>query len=363
MHRAAWIAGVLLAFAAAPGLAQTIPWVEKTALHDAARRGDVEAIRKLLREGADPNAPYNDRSLVFGYIEGAPAQVREKTPLMFAVESRKPQAVEALIEGGADVHRVQMDSRGHRVATAFDIAVKTGQRDMAERIWEAAGRRDFTVSYKSDLVTACMSACRPGQAPDPRSNLAAFVASVAPDPDSLAEAIGLVACTSGQSLERLEFLRKSLGGRFPPSVIRPCLGDNRLKSRVEMVRYLLGAGGDARARVNPAGWTPLHVAAFNADVETVDLLLRNGANVNAVDDRGTTPLMLAAGYYDNYPPGQARQRATIERLLEAGADPARKDKKGEGVAQGILMGQCCGAAPRPGYEALCGRLRQARETR
>jgi len=47
-----------------------------------------------------------------------------------------------------------------------------------------------------------------------------------------------------------------------------------------------------KANVNTAegdGTTALHWAAYRDDIESVDLLIRAGANVNAANDRGATP--------------------------------------------------------------------------
>jgi len=52
----------------------------------------------------------------------------------------------------------------------------------------------------------------------------------------------------------------------------------------------------ARADVNAAekdGWTALHWAAMEGHTDVVRLLLQNGANVEAVTERGLTPLRSA----------------------------------------------------------------------
>ena len=38
------------------------------------------------------------------------------------------------------------------------------------------------------------------------------------------------------------------------------------------------------------GWTPLHLASFFGHIEVANLLLARGADVNAQDDEGNTPL-------------------------------------------------------------------------
>ncbi len=74
------------------------------------------------------------------------------------------------------------------------------------------------------------------------------------------------------------------------------------------------------------GRTALHVAALHAQVEAVKLLLDAGANPNAADKDGNTPLMLAAsGAAGN----DEREWQTIDCLLRAGADPARRNSEGK----------------------------------
>ena len=63
---------------------------------------------------------------------------------------------------------------------------------------------------------------------------------------------------------------------------------------VAAVALLLEAGADPNAR-DVSGWTPLHKAAgFNANPAVVGALLDAGADVHARDADGWTPLHLAA---------------------------------------------------------------------
>ena len=65
--------------------------------------------------------------------------------------------------------------------------------------------------------------------------------------------------------------------------------------------------------------TALHVAAWKAWPKTVKLLIERGANVNAQDAKGRTPLMLAVkACVDSYWTNR-RSPESVEALLKAGA--------------------------------------------
>ena len=92
--------------------------------------------------------------------------------------------------------------------------------------------------------------------------------------------------------------------------------DERLAEAVRngdtaIVRALLSQGVDANTPAGD-GATALHWAAYAADLETADLLIRAGASVDATNDLGVTPLWVACTN------GSA---GMVARLLAAGADP------------------------------------------
>lgn len=73
------------------------------------------------------------------------------------------------------------------------------------------------------------------------------------------------------------------------------------------------------SRVDRSGWSPLHYAASGPDPATVELLLKHGAGIDARSPNGTTPLMMAARYGSS---------AAAELLLARGADPRLRNDLG-----------------------------------
>jgi ankyrin repeat protein len=67
-----------------------------------------------------------------------------------------------------------------------------------------------------------------------------------------------------------------------------------LADGVEELRYLVAFETRSVSATNYDGRTGLHLAAAEGRVETVRLLVENGASVNARDKRGCTPLLVSA---------------------------------------------------------------------
>ena len=82
------------------------------------------------------------------------------------------------------------------------------------------------------------------------------------------------------------------------------------EAKMTALHLLLGQGAELEAQ-NKRGWTPLHSAAFAGHPEVVKILVQANANVHAQDNLCRTPLALAAHQGHN---------AAIEQLLDAGSD-------------------------------------------
>lgn len=73
--------------------------------------------------------------------------------------------------------------------------------------------------------------------------------------------------------------------------------------------------------------TPLMEACWRGDVDAVTQLILDGADVNARNANGTTPLMYAKTHAFS-----TGKTDIIELLLENGADPDQKDGHGKTAA-------------------------------
>jgi hypothetical protein len=94
--------------------------------------------------------------------------------------------------------------------------------------------------------------------------------------------------------------------------------------RRAMAELLVAHGADCRAK-NRRGAEPLHYAGDTnrwkpeAQVETIEYLLSVGADPNAIDMDGVTPLHRAV---------RTRSAPAVKALLNGGANPSRRNKRG-----------------------------------
>jgi uncharacterized protein len=94
-----------------------------------------------------------------------------------------------------------------------------------------------------------------------------------------------------------------------------------LRGHLALVERLI----ERKAHVNKPGWTPLHYAASHSGSNApaiTRLLLEHHAFIDASSPNGTTPLMMAAQY---------GTMDVVKILLEEGADTAMRNEQGLGV--------------------------------
>jgi len=93
------------------------------------------------------------------------------------------------------------------------------------------------------------------------------------------------------------------------------------------VTFLLKNGADVNAADN-SGHTPLH-DAVTQDVKILDILIKHKAFVNVRNVHGSTPLHLAALW--GYP-------LSVKKLLDHQADPSIQDNRGNSPAHDAAWG-------------------------
>lgn len=285
--------------------ASTAPLVE------AARNGDLAAVRSLLRGGADANAAAPDGS----------------TAVHWAVHRGDLRMLNALLDAGAKPDRLTR----YNVAP-LTLAAQNGDAAIVERLL-AAGVNPDTVSEEGQ--TALMTAARNGGVAAVRALLRRGAQVGLTESFRGQTALMFAAGEGNTAVVALllevgaELNQRSKGGYTP---LLFAVRNNRY----ETARFLLEHHADANDRI-PDGTPALSVAILNADFDLAALLLDAGANPNAPDPRGYPLHVVAWLHQPGAPPdfamnGEdpqpvARPRGKLShldiarKLLAKGADP------------------------------------------
>ena len=281
------------------------------ALVDAARNGDVAAVRSLLGSGADPNEASADGT----------------SAVHWAVHRDNLDMLNALLAAGARPDRVTR----YRVAP-LTLAAQNGSAALVERLLDAGVDPD-TVSQEGQ--TALMTAARNGSVAVVRALLrrGAQVGTV----ESFRRQTALMFAAGEGNTEAarllLEFgaeLNARSAGGYTPLLFAV------RNNRPETVAFLLKQGADVNDRI-PDGTSALSMAILNADFDLAAMLLEAGADPNVPDPRGHPLHVVVWLHQPGAPPDFAmngedpqpvpRPRGTLSHLdmarllLAKGADP------------------------------------------
>jgi len=283
-----------------------------TALHWAIHRQDLEMADLLIRAGANVNAANDygvtglslactnrNAPLVSRLLEASAnpnaALWTGETPLMTCSRTGSTEAVKALLARGADVN-------AHET-----------QKGQTALMWAAANKH-------SDIVQALIAGGADIRARSEVTSLPEpFQAPCTPDDPCL------TGRTEGSTYPSTVHFPKTEGG-FTPLLFAAQQGD------IESARLLLAAGADVNDSTTEEG-TALLIASASGNEKFAIFLLENGADPNAKDGFGVTPLhyalhegVLAISSYKPQPTdrfGWTRPNMPelAKALLDHGADP------------------------------------------
>jgi ankyrin repeat protein len=215
----------------------------KAPLALAAKNGRLEAVQMLLDAGADVNTRF------------AIGSANDKSPLIQAVENGHVEIVELLVARGADVQ--QQESETHM--SPLHYAAAHDELEMITILLENGA----DLNAENDFQwTPLFSAARMGS-----------VESVQALIDAGAEVDAL-----------------SAEGRTPMMVL---IERGRLGGMTAKMMLLLDNGADPNLQDNN-GDTALHFAASTGKLEAIPILTGHGANGNLQNNEGQTPLDVAA---------------------------------------------------------------------
>ena len=207
-------------------------------IHQAAYDGDIQAVKQHLVDGTDVNAKDDD-----GW-----------TPLLDAATFGHKEIVELLITKGADVN-----AKTEEGETPLHTAVSNDHKEIIELL----------IKEGADVNAVAMDDVFSDQTPLDAANK--------------------------YNQGAVAVLLRKYGGKT--CVELEALIDSAKKGDIEGIKQHLAAGGDVSFR-NKNGDTMLNYAAYLGHKEIVELLVENGAEVNAKGLADWTPLHLAA-YNDN----------------------------------------------------------------
>ncbi|KAK1242838.1 hypothetical protein MKX08_005650 [Trichoderma sp. CBMAI-0020] len=236
-------------------------------LHVAAKRGQMEIVKLLLDRGANVDAKFSTG----------------KTPLHVAIKFDQEEIVELLLDKGAKV-----DAKLSNGNTPLHVAAKYG--------------RESSACTKLLLSRGAIIEARNNEGRTPLFMMVyIFVMFDHFDGNAAIELL----LKEGANIEAVD----NMG--YTPLLFAA------ERYMVNVSLWLMRQGANANA-VTYGGQTSLHLAMHNPDPFIIDTLLENGADIEAADGEGRSPLLYAVQRYEEGF-GCKEQLKNMKRLIEKGA--------------------------------------------
>jgi ankyrin repeat protein len=260
--------------------ANEIEMPELTELEQAVLANDIERVRFLMANGADPNAvdPY------------------DRTALMFASERGYTNIVKLLLEYGSDVNAREVGG-----CTALMLASERGYTDIVKLLLEHTDDTTY-INAKTKAWYYCRPKIREGYCTYRYTAL------------RKAEINGYK--------DVVDLLKKAGAKRDDNEDINKTLLAMAIDADTKGVRYLIDEGADVNAK-DDNGKTVLMFAAEMGSSDLIEYLIENKADVNAMDNDGNTALLGAVQGFSLY------QTCIVKMLIDYGADVNAKNHSGD----------------------------------
>ncbi|MCY4599514.1 MAG: ankyrin repeat domain-containing protein [Acidobacteria bacterium] len=296
----------------------------ETTLMTAARTGNLQSVAALVAAGADVNAA---------------EETRGQTALMWAAGEGHAGVIRVLLEAGADLHARSHGPESAEAAagsgtytrrvrrmdefTPFLFAVRAGRTEAVQALLDGGADVNETApDGTSALVIAAANA---------HWELAAFLLEKGADPNAAEQ--------GWPALHQVIRTRNLNIGFFPHPEPTGTV------SSLEFAALLIEHGADVNARIvepivdgfrgfwTQKGATPILVAAKGADAAMMRLLADHGADSSLANERGTTPIMAASGvemFNPNEDSGTNPEALeALEVALELGGDVNAPNNDGD----------------------------------